>query len=105
MFEEKLKQFEKTLIKLAKSFSIPNMDWQDIAQELRVHLWLKFDKYNPKRDFNDWAYIVCRNKLKDLYKFSTRKKRFGKDISLENLQEKGLDIDNNGAIVVFNSRE
>ena len=88
---DNLTQFEPTIIKLAKSYKIPPLTAEDIAQELRLQLWLKRDKFNSKRaTYENWAYIVCRNKIKDLAK------KFGKEIktiSLDGLKEKGIEIE------------
>lgn len=84
-------QFEPTIIKLAKTYNIPPLEWQDIAQELRLHLWLKREQYNPQKSaYQTWATRVCKNKIKDLAK------KYGKEIktvSLEELKEKGIDIE------------
>ena len=55
---------------------------------------VKQAKYNKnKGSYKSWAYKVCRNKLKDLYKYYTRKNRdIRKETSLDMLVEKGLDI-------------
>ncbi len=84
-----LEQFESTIIKLAKTYHIPPLEWEDIAQELRIHLWLKRDKFDSqKREYKNWAYIVCRNKIRDLARYYQRKKRDSrKDIRLEDAGE------------------
>ena len=84
---DNLTQFEPTIIKLAKSYNIPPLEWQDIAQELRIHLWLKRDKYDGKKPYKNWAYIGCRNKIRDLAKYYQRQKRDSrKEVSLEELR-------------------
>jgi len=99
-----LEQFDPTIIKLAKFYHIPNMDWQDIAQELRLHLWLKLKTHNPRK-FDDWAYIACKKKIIDLWRKQThsRSSKNIQFISLDALKEKGLDISESS--VVFNSRD
>jgi len=88
---DNLQQFEPTLIKLAKTYKIPPLEWEDIAQELRLHLWLK-EKNRKKsiKDYNNWAYIVCRRKLIDLARKYNKKI---KTISFEELREKGIEIE------------
>lgn len=87
-----LEEFDKTIIKIAKAYAIPNMEWQDIAQELRLHLWQKGKKHNPKH-YNNWAYIVCRKKLIDLWRKAShnRNKKNIQFVSLDALMEKGYD--------------
>jgi RNA polymerase sigma factor (sigma-70 family) len=88
-----LKEFDKTIVKLAKSYNIPPLESDDIAQELRLALWLKRDQYTPELgEYDSWAYIVCRNKIRDLARYYKRKKREEvKKISLDLLQGRGFD--------------
>jgi len=79
---DNLQQFEPTIKKLAKTYKIPPLTWEDTAQELRLLLWLKRDKYNPNRaKYKTWANKVCKNKIKDLAK------KWGKEIKVISLQE------------------
>jgi len=89
------KDFEPTLIKLAKTYQIGNLEWQDIAQELRIWLWLKEkEQKKPIKNYNNWGYIVCRNKIIDLARFWGRQKRNKKyKVSLDELKEKGIDLE------------
>jgi len=84
---ENFETFESTIIKLAKTYSIPYMGWQDIAQELRIHLWLKRNQYNPKRRYEDWAYITCRHKIVDLARYYDAKKRGGQGRTSINIED------------------
>ena len=95
-----LEGFDKTIVKLAKTWNIPPLEWEDIAQELRIHLWLKEKSAKePIKNYNDWAYITCRNKIKDLHKYYTCQKRDTFIVNLEELQENGLDINTEKKIV------
>ena len=82
---DNLTQFEPTILKLAKSYSIPPLEWQDIAQELRIHLLLKEKSAKiPIKSYKNWAYILCQNKIKDLARYYQREKRdYRKQVSLE----------------------
>ena len=89
-----LEDFDKTIIKLAKTYTIPPLEWEDIAQELRIHLWLKEKSAKkPIKSYKDWAYIVCKRKIIDLVRYYRAKKRDNsKDLSLEELKEKGVEF-------------
>ena len=89
----KLEEFDKTIVKIAKAYAIPNMDWQDIAQELRLHLWQQENHYDPTKDYNNWAYIVCRKKVIDLWRKAShnRNKKSIQFVSLDALRETGWD--------------
>ena len=85
---DNLQQFEPTLIKLAKTYKIPPLEWEDIAQELRIQLWLKREKYNPKKaTYENWAYIVCRKKIVDLARYYDAKKRGGEGRKYKDTKE------------------
>lgn len=85
--------FEKDIVAKAKTYSIPGMDWEDIAQELRLALWLNLPKFQPgKASERTFANRIMENKIKDLAKFTNRKKRWidSHYISLDELMEKAL---------------
>lgn len=104
--EKCLAEFGPTLIKLSRCFVIPHITDEDIAQELRLHLFLQFEKRKkPIKSFNDWAFICCRKKIIDIYRKETRKRRWpgNPDFSLDVLMDNGFDTD--GKNSVFISRE
>ena len=83
-----IKQFETTIIKLSYAYNIKPLEPCDIANELRLHLWLKEkEQKKPIESYKNWAYITCRNKIKDL-----ARKYNNEPISLNKLQAKGFDI-------------
>ena len=105
--EHYLKQIEPELKMKAfvywRDWKIKGMDSEDIAQELRIQLMNKFDLFNPeKAGFRTWANKVMMNKIKNI----VRDKYTSQDvldqpgtISIDELQEKGLDINNYNEIV------
>jgi RNA polymerase sigma factor (sigma-70 family) len=83
--------YENDIRAKAKSYFIPGMDWEDIAQELRLVLWLNLHKFKPKRaSERTFANRIMENKIKDLAKSANRKKRWidSNYISLDKLLEK-----------------
>ena len=89
-----LEDFELTIKKLAKTYKIEPLTWEDLAQELRIHLWLKEKSAKkPIRNYNNWAYIVCKRKIINLARYYSRKQRdASKNVSIEELQEKGFTL-------------
>ena len=80
-FEKRLRDIEPDIIGKARSFRIPGMDIKDVAQELRIQLWRKFHLFNPqKASFRTWTIRVIRNKLIDLHRRASTKKRGGVEI-------------------------
>lgn len=92
-FEELLKEFEPTIKKLSRTYEIKPLESEDLAQELRLHL---FEKYTLKvKEFNGWAYIVCRRKIVDLSRYYTFQKRDNRKLSsLHEKMENGFDVGN-----------
>jgi len=90
---DEIKQFENTIKKLSYAYKIKPLEPCDIAQELRIHLWLKEKQQKkPIKSYKDWAYIVCQNKLRKLHRYYTQQKRDErKKVSLDALMEKGFD--------------
>lgn len=90
-----LEQFEPTIIKLSYAYHIEPLEPCDLAQELRLWLWLKEkEQKKPIKSYKNWAYIVCRNKIRDLAKYHQSQKRDYKKVSsLDELIEKGFDIE------------
>ena len=83
--------YEKDITAKAKSYFVPNMDWEDIAQELRLAVWQKSQKYNPtKAGERTFVIRIIRNRLIDLIRTANRKKRFidNHHLSLNALAEK-----------------
>ena len=82
---------ENTIIKLSKTYFIPPLEPCDIANELRLHLWLKRGLYNPKKSaYQTWATRVCKNKIKNLARQYSKEI---KTISFEKLKENGTEIE------------
>lgn len=63
----RFEDFEEDIIAKAKSAHIPGMDWEDIAQEFRVAIWLAERRFNPAlASARTFAVRVMNNKLIDL---------------------------------------
>ena len=70
--EELMAKFDVTLVILSKKYyygffnQFGYMDWEDIAQELRLRIYTKYDKWDKNRNFNNWAYVVCMNRIRNM---------------------------------------
>ncbi len=93
-FNEYLKEFEP-VIKHKSGYKIAGMDKDDIAQEIRLRLFIKKDTFDPqKTKFGTWARVVADNCIKNLIRDSkTNKASYLNDaIPLENvLYDEELD--------------
>lgn len=69
--------YERDIVAKAKSSFVPSMEWEDIAQELRIALWQKLDRYEGKNGAKERTFVIAvmRNKVLDLIKAANRKKR------------------------------
>lgn len=86
--------YEADVIAKSKKSFIPGYEWEDIAQELRIALWKKLQKFSPqKASSRTYAQLIMRSKIRDLVKFSGRKKRYFDNncLSLEEQMDKGIE--------------
>lgn len=91
-----LEEFYKIVDKEARKHNIPGMEWQDIAQEVKLRLWLKYGLYDSsKSSFRTWANRVMKVAIYELLRKSINAKNrpLNKSTSMEMLAESGLDID------------
>jgi len=92
-----LKEFDSIIINEARKWRIPGLSWEDIAQEVRIHLWQKENLHDvAKSSYKTWANKVMRNCICNLLRDSdTKKARYlNWAISIEWLNENYMDIDN-----------
>jgi DNA-directed RNA polymerase specialized sigma24 family protein len=69
-------ELEKMISLFVKNNSISGFDDDDLAQELRIHLWNRLPSYDPtKSGLRTWSKHLLDRKIIDLYRFSQRKKR------------------------------
>jgi len=63
----RFEDFESDIVAKAKSAHIPGMEWEDVAQEFRLALWLAERRFDPKRaSARTFAVRIMNNKLIDL---------------------------------------
>ena len=46
--------------------AITYMNWEDVAQHLRLHIWKKFHLYNQSRPLHSWLSAVINNQMINL---------------------------------------
>lgn len=87
---ELLNGFDPTLIILAKKYysgffnQFAYLSWEDVAQDLRVRIWEQRSHYDITRNFNNWAYVLCVNHLRNMIKAQHCLKRgLGKSFTTE----------------------
>lgn len=75
MIMQALEPVIRSLCKQDKN-QVPGYTHDDLAQELRLHLWRYIPKYNPvAAALNTWGYMVLNRKIKNLKRDSFRIKR------------------------------
>ena len=82
--------FEHIIEAEARKHNIAGMDWQDIAQEIRIKLWNKRQLFDSaKSSYKTWANKVMKNCINDLFRLSKTKKAsyLNEAISIESLRE------------------
>lgn len=87
-------KYQDDILGKAKTYQIPNMEWQDIAQELDITLWQKLGKFQGRNNASErtFAMKITRNKIIDLAKAANRQKRLidSYHLSLDELMEREL---------------
>ncbi len=83
--------FQGDIIAKAKTTRIKGMDWEDIAQELYLHLLKNIHKYDASRGACQRTFVVrvITNKIRDLARTTNAQKRYldYNALSLEELSE------------------
>ena len=70
-------QYKADIEGKAKTAEVPGMDWEDIAQELDIALWLGLSKHQGRNGASErtFAQVIMRNCIIDLRKAAFRDKR------------------------------
>ena len=76
-FELWLSENESLLWKLARTYRIPGMDYEDVMQELRLVCWEALKRWTPGRGakLSTYACMVAKTRMKELFRSSQAKKR------------------------------
>lgn len=95
-FLVELEKFEPIIKAECHKEEILGMTWEDLAQEIRLRLWLKKDKFDKsKSSFKTWANLLMINCLKNLLRDSKTKKALylnnASDID-NKIEEEALDL-------------
>src|SRR3989344_8592242 len=84
-------KYQDDILGKAKTSRIPNMEWQDIAQELDIALWQKLGKFQGRNGASErtFAQRILRTTLIDLNRTANRQKRLidSHHLSLDELME------------------
>ena len=87
-------KYQDDILGKAKTSRIPNMEWQDVAQELDITLWQKLGKFQGRNNASErtFAVKVMQNKIIDLAKAANRQKRHidSYHFSLDEMMEREL---------------
>lgn len=70
-------KYTDDIVGKAMTFRIPGMEWEDVAQELDIALWLKLPRFAGRNNASErtFAQKVMKNRLLDLVKSANRQKR------------------------------
>lgn len=71
--QDLLKELNQIIEMKSKQSSIEGMNWEDVAQELRIEVWKKQKHFhNGKSSHKTFANLIFRNKIIDLYRKHNR---------------------------------
>ncbi|RLD84185.1 MAG: RNA polymerase subunit sigma-70 [Bacteroidetes bacterium] len=94
-FTKILESHKKLVFKIANAYSRNKEDRQDLVQEVVLHLWKAFPKYDKKYSFSTWIYRIALNVSISYYrKEKTRKKTYsGYQTQVEIINSEDLVFD------------
>ncbi|HOL54257.1 MAG TPA: sigma-70 family RNA polymerase sigma factor [Candidatus Paceibacterota bacterium] len=87
-FLKDLKSFEPILIAESHKYHIPGLEAEDIQQEVRLRLWIKYPTFlKEKSSFRTWANKVMKNCIKNMMRDAKRecRKPLNRAISLDDI--------------------
>jgi DNA-directed RNA polymerase specialized sigma24 family protein len=68
-FESKIEEINREISKRKNKWNLTAlawMDFNDVAQILRIHIYKKWDMYNPKQPLAPWINRIASNQIKNL---------------------------------------
>jgi RNA polymerase sigma factor (sigma-70 family) len=68
-------EHRKILFKVANSYARTAADREDLIQEMTIHLWRSFNRYDDRYPFSTWMYRVALNVAISFYRRETRRER------------------------------
>ena len=74
-FLKDLESFEPILIAESKKHNIDGWEAEDIQQEVRLRLWIKYSTFKGKSSFKTWAIKVMQNCIKNIIRDENRELR------------------------------
>ena len=74
-FLKDLESFEPILIAESKKHNIDGWEAEDIQQEVRLRLWIKYSTFKGKSSFKTWANKVMKNCIKNIKRDAERQRR------------------------------
>jgi RNA polymerase sigma-70 factor (ECF subfamily) len=74
-FQTLVDQHKKILYKICNSYCRNREDRDDLAQEIIVHLWRSFGKFDEQYRFSTWMYRIALNVAISFYRRETTRTR------------------------------
>ncbi|HQG81963.1 MAG TPA: sigma-70 family RNA polymerase sigma factor [Caldisericia bacterium] len=88
-FLKDLESFEPILIAESKKHNIDGWEAEDIQQDVRLRLWIKYSTFKGKSSFKTWANKVMKNCIKNIKRDAERqcRKSLSYSISFDDLDD------------------
>jgi RNA polymerase sigma-70 factor (ECF subfamily) len=90
-FEALVERYKAKVFNLAHSWTQDRAAADDLAQEVFIKAYFSLPKFKSKSEFGTWLYRIAVNHIKDYFR---KTKIRHKDISLEEVGEKALTVEN-----------
>jgi len=68
-FEDSIKIIDAELLKKKARWTLYSLGWldfEDVSQQIRTHLWLKWSKLIPGKPIGPWINVIISNQIKNL---------------------------------------
>src|SRR6266511_3288282 len=75
-FQTLLEEHKGILYKVCNAYCRNSDDRDDLAQEIVVHLWRSFGKFDGRARFSTWMYRIALNVAISFYRRENTRKRY-----------------------------
>jgi hypothetical protein len=68
-FEESLKEIDEQIARARNKWNLTVLSWlsyEDVAQQIRIHIWKKWDLYDPEKPLGPWVNRVIQNQRRNI---------------------------------------
>ncbi len=76
LFQSLLERHKGILYKVCNGYCRNREDREDLAQEIAIHLWRSFPRFDPSQRFSTWMYRIALNVAISFYRRESTRTRY-----------------------------